>query len=402
MLTPLVVVAFLAGQPASPALGLDVMSNHATRALEEGAYLHVVVSPFRARVQRTPSANVLEIDVVRFGPADGAREGAAAILVELSGQSSTIPVRAPLDPSRKAGDGLMASYPVRHRFPLPEGVSDVVVTVVQGASGVGLSLRTMGDEASDLPPLVPLEPAPLDVTGTDAAAGDPSAPGVDAAAVASPADPARDDGGASPPSAEGSAGVDAAAASGDAPAQVSRGLKLPARFSAQVGVGGMWQLSGGLAPALLSGGVRVVTGVREGWLSRYAFGAALDFEHQSARSSGSDVLQARWDATATRLRLEAQAGVLAIDLGFAPLDVTVLGGAGMIIGAHTFDVNGAGHSALLLGPSLRVGAQAGLGLGPGAVVALVPVDVSFDVVGGRVHGFAPLATSLYLGYRLDL
>ena len=37
-----------------------------------------------------------------------------------------------------------------------------------------------------------------------------------------------------------------------------------------------------------------------------------------------------------------------------------------------------------------------------AIVALVPVDLSFDAVAGRVQGFSPLAASLYLGYRLDL
>lgn len=401
MLLPLVVTSLLAAQPASPAVGVDLLSDHPARALDEGVYLHVVAAPFRARAKKAPGADALEIDVVRFGPARGPTEGAAAILVELPGQTSTIPIRAPLDPKRTVGDGLLASYPVRHRFPLPEGVVDVVITVVQGGSGVGVQVRTSPATDDDLVPLVPLEPLPPDgaaTSDTADASAKPSAAPADETARATPTEvtevhvPVE-----RPPGDEPPADVTA-----DVSGDVSGDVKLPARFTAQVGVGGMWQVTGGLAPTLLSGGVRALTGVREGWLSRYALGAGLDFEHQSARTAANAPRSARWSATATRLRLEAQAEVLALDLDLLPLDLTLLGGAGMILGAHTFDVNGANQSALLLGPTFRIGAQAGLRLGPGAIVALVPVDLSFDAVAGRVQGFAPLAASLYLGYRLDL
>lgn len=401
MLLPLVVTSLLAGQPASPAVGVDLMSDHASRALDEGVYLHVVAAPFRARAKKAPGADTLEIDVVRFGPAGGPLEGAAAILVELPGSTSTIPIRAPLDASRVAGEGLIASYPVRHRFPLPDGPADVVITVVQGGSGIGLQVRTSEAVHDELPPLVPLEGLP-----PATAKSEPPEP----APALQPKDTSA--------SVEPSAGGDPAASSAtqvtevvvpveqpravDASADIERGAKPPARLSAQVGVGGMWQITGGLAPAILSGGVRVMSGVREGWLSRYAIGAGLDFEHQAARTGADAPQSARWSATATRVRLEAEAEALRVDLGFAPLDVTLLGGAGMILGAHTFDVNGANTSTLLLGPTFRVGAQTGLRLGPGAIVALVPIDLSFDAVAGRVQGFSPLAASLYLGYRLDL
>lgn len=390
MLLPLAITSLLAAQPASPAVGVDVMSNHAARALDEGVYLHVVAAPFKGRVRKGPGRDTLEIDVVRFGPAGGPLEGAAALLVELPGQSSTIPIRAPLDAGREAGDGLLASYPVRHRFPLPEGEGEVVITVVQGASGVGLQVRTSEAAEDDLPPLVPLAELPAPEPPSPAPSAEPGAPPPDhAPATATPTEvtevvvPVEQPGGP------------------DVGAVVEE-ASLPARFSAQVGVGGMWQITGGLAPALLSGGVRVLGGARHGWPSRYAFGAALDFEHQGARTGPDAPRSARWSATATRVRLEAEAEVIEIDLGFAPLDVTLLGGAGMILGAHTFDVNGRNESALLLGPTFRVGAQTGLGLGPGAIVALVPLDLSFDAVAGRVQGFSPLAASLYLGYRLDL
>lgn len=397
MLLPLVVTSLLAALPASPAVGVDLMSDHAARALDEGVYLHVVTAPLRARATVTTEADTLELDVVRFGPASGPKEGAAAILVELPGQTSTIPIRAPLDLSRDAGDGLIASYPVRHRFPLPEGAVDVVVTVVQGGSGVGVQLRTSPSTDDELVPLIPLEP----LAAESPPPSEPSEPPTSEEApdvMSEGVEPPR----ASPTEvSEVTVPVEQPDGAVDASAEVPR-ERLAARFTAQVGVGGMWQLSGGLAPVLPSGGVRVLAGAREGFWSRYAFGAALDFEHQAASTGAQAPLSARWSATATRLRLEAQAKVLEVDLGFVPLDLTLLGGGGMILGGHLFEVSGANQSALLLGPTFRIGAQAGVGLGPGAIVALVPLDYSLDAVGGRVQGFAPLAASLYLGYRLDL
>lgn len=383
MLLPLVVASLLAAQPASPAVGVDLMSDHAARALDEGVYLHVVAAPLRVRATGGPGAKAIELDVVRFGPEKGPTEGAAAILVEIPGQTSTIPIRAPLDRARTVGDGLIASYPVRHRFALPEGPADVLVTVVQGGAGVGVQVRTSPSTEDGLVPIVPLEPSPATSAQTVPGAPSHEPPRTNTTEVTELTVPVEQ-----PDDAR-------------ARAEVRKESPLPARFTAQVGVGGMWQITGGLAPAVLSGGVRALAGSREGLTSLFAFGAALDFEHQAASTPAGAARPARWSATATRLRLEAQATLLDLDVG-VPLDLTVLGGAGMILGGHSFDVNGTNQSAVLFGPTARVGAQLGVGLGPGAIVALVPVDFSYDSVGGRVQGFAPLAASLYLGYRLDL
>jgi hypothetical protein len=374
----LVVALFLAG--SSP--DIVVKGEHAKRALDDGANQRVVATPLKAQVIRRPGHEQLQIDVVRFGPARGSSDGAAAILVEVGAEGTTIPTRAPLEASRPVGGGLLASLPVRHRFVLPGPQSEVTSSVVKGGSGVGarLGLAPAGDDLelvslAALPPLPPLQAERLP--------------------QAEP--PPQED----PKPALHSPAVDAPLpAEADEPAVLTAPPRppLPVRLSAQVAVGGMLQVAGGLSPVLASGGVRLLTGPRAGWLSRYSFGGALDFEHQTARGEG----QSRWDASTTRLRLEAQARALELQLGASVLELSLLGGAGMILGAHAVQVGSTKQGALLLGPTFRAGAQAAASLGPGALVALVPLDLSIDAVGGRVQGFAPLAASLYVGYRLDL
>lgn len=176
-------------------------------------------------------------------------------------------------------------------------------------------------------------------------------------------------------------------------------LSLPVRLSAQVSAGGAFQLSGGLTPAVLGGGVRAVVGARSGWLSRYAFGVGLDFDQQSAAAREGTPL--RWDVTETRVRLEAQARLLEHDLGAVAVDLTLLAGVGAVLGGHGFTVGDRHESALLFGPTARVAVASGLRLGPGALTVTLPADVSVDTA-GQTSGFAPIAAGLFVGYRLDL
>lgn len=144
-------------------------------------------------------------------------------------------------------------------------------------------------------------------------------------------------------------------------------------------------------------------GFNDGWFKYFTGGFGLDFDYQSAATEpGAALATVRWQTGQTRLRLEAAADVLRVDVfdvGEAHLGVT--GGLGATMGLHWISVGSRAQPELVLGPTVRLGVTAGFQIGPGAITATVPVDWSVDVI-GPVRNFAPLAATVYLGYRLEL
>lgn len=125
-----------------------------------------------------------------------------------------------------------------------------------------------------------------------------------------------------------------------------------------------------------------------------AVGIALDFDGQGAFAGGG-----RWDATTTRLRVEALLGVADAGMFDARMAVTV--GAGARFTAHDAHVPGAERSVVVVGATARVAPELAIPAGPGRFAVSLPLDVGVDMP-GPVSGFAPLAAGISLGYRLEL
>lgn len=438
---------------AAPA-AIEIESQHTVVELDKRSYVHVTTDrPLRAQVKRRGKSQKLTVDVVRLGGLGLPESGAAELRVKIGGKETTIRVRPPLDASRKVLDSQPASYPVRHRFDLPAASSVVDIELISGKHGVLVYLGQSGRGSAQSVPLESVNPPDAAPPQSDAealaraqaataAVGDPergtpeprgAKPGSSAPTKSEPSanggDASTSVTAAADPAAAAATPVDGAAASADSAASEASGATttpadapvavdasseeeasapgapppppastLPFRAAAQVSAGGLWQVSGGLQPLLFSGGVRVNAGAAHGWLSRYAFGIALDFDQQGAASA---LPAARWTASATRFRVEAEARVMATDFGFGVVDVAVFGGAGLLVGRHDFAVGGKTQTGVMLGPTARVGLVAGLPLGPGSLTLLLPLDASVDT-SGTAQGYAPLALGTQVGYRLDL
>ena len=175
---------------------------------------------------------------------------------------------------------------------------------------------------------------------------------------------------------------------------------IPLRFHFQFALPGELQPYGGLYPLAQSGGARFLVGYGEGLMSNFLVGVGLDLERQSATSSVNNV-PLTWTTADARMRLEGSARVLTIDAGFTAFELGVVGGAGLILGTHAVTVNEKTSTLLLWGPTFRLGLEAGVAVGPGALTLTLPVDQSVGI-SSKVKNYHPLAASMSVGYRLEL
>lgn len=178
-------------------------------------------------------------------------------------------------------------------------------------------------------------------------------------------------------------------------------------FNLHVGAGaGAVTLGSALFPLGLHLGGRALFGLNDGWLSRYEFGVGADFDSEAARVSAEGLNQAvDWSTQTVRIRAEMAAKVFETEFDLdglkLPIDAAVVLGAGALVGRHNFLIGKRSETRFAFGPTARVGVQGAMGIGPGAVTLLVPVDASWDVTSG-VSGYVPVVGSIFLGYRLSL
>lgn len=178
-------------------------------------------------------------------------------------------------------------------------------------------------------------------------------------------------------------------------------------FTLHVGAGaGAVTLGSALFPLGLHLGGRALFGLNDGWLSRYEFGIGADFDSEAARVSAEGLAQAvDWSTQTVRIRAEMAAKVFETEFDLdglkLPVDAAVVLGAGALVGRHNFLIGKRSETRFAFGPTARVGIQGAMGIGPGAVTLVVPVDASWDVASG-VTGYVPVVGSIFLGYRLSL
>ena len=181
---------------------------------------------------------------------------------------------------------------------------------------------------------------------------------------------------------------------------LQQSLGIPVGLSAQVSAGGVLQVSGGLQPLVLQGGLRVGARYLEGDLQRYGLAFAVDALQQAASTPVTYRPAIRWSAGETRLRLEGSVDVGRYELAGFDVGATVLAGFGVTVGNHYVVAGGKTHQLSLFGPTARVGVMADTRLGPGALTLALPLDVAVDMAGG-VSGYGPIALGLTAGYRFD-
>ncbi len=180
------------------------------------------------------------------------------------------------------------------------------------------------------------------------------------------------------------------------------GTGVPLLVEAQLAPGLIVQPFGGLSNVATSGGLRLLVGVNLGFFSRFTYGVGVDVDFQAAATSpGTSTASVRWQTGQLRLRLEGAFDVLRLDIGdLGRLHMGVLGGVGGIVGAHWLSQGTDVVSHPMIGPTARLGITGGFTVGPGSVTLSLPVDWSYGV--GFVRGYAPLAATFFLGYRLEL
>jgi hypothetical protein len=180
------------------------------------------------------------------------------------------------------------------------------------------------------------------------------------------------------------------------------GTGVPLLVEAQLSPGLIVQPFGGLSNLATSGGLRLLVGVNMGFFSRFTYGVGVDVDVQAASTRpGSTLAAVRWQTGQMRLRLEGAFDVLRLNIGdLGVLHLGVLGGAGAILGSHWLSQGTDVLAYPLVGPTVRLGLTGGFTVGPGAVTLSLPVDWSYGF--GAVTGYAPLAGTFFVGYRLEL
>jgi hypothetical protein len=181
---------------------------------------------------------------------------------------------------------------------------------------------------------------------------------------------------------------------------LQQSLGIPVGLSAQVSAGGVLQVSGGLQPLVLQGGLRIGARYLEGDLQRYGLAFAVDALQQAASTPVTYRPAIRWSAGETRLRLEGSVDVGRYELAGFDVGATVLAGFGVTVGNHYVVAGGKTQQLSLFGPTARVGVMADTRLGPGALTLALPLDVAVDMA-GSVSGYGPIALGLTAGYRFD-
>ncbi len=454
-MSPLLLVALLTQIPAQGA-GTSVKTSHANIAVDDERYLWVRPGkPLRLQVERKKGEQ-LNLDIVRLGSPSRVK-GSSDVIVRIGRNNEKVRVRPPLEASRAvAGSNRGASYPVRHRFDLLFATNAVRVTVKGGAEGVGIRVSVGKRKRSRLA-LAPLskakkkadrrrrrrgrraskkaskattskttrsEPAatatsePAATATSEPAATATSEPAATATATTEPAttEPATTE----PATTEPATTVPTPATASVAPTppgpvppetrtieispETPRARSLP--FGIHMGAGAGALGVGGLFPIGLHVGARVLGSVPDGWMSRYEVGLGLDFDFDNTRVQPEGVpVTIDWTVYTGRIRAEGAAKVFETELDMGdmklPIDVAVIGGLGALIGAHQFQIAKRTETRFAFGPTMRVGAQGAVGVGPGSLTLLVPIDASWDVTSG-VQNYVPVVASIFVGYRLEL
>ncbi|MCP4500382.1 MAG: hypothetical protein GY822_10525, partial [Deltaproteobacteria bacterium] len=182
---------------------------------------------------------------------------------------------------------------------------------------------------------------------------------------------------------------------------------LPMLFHVQAGGGG-WTLNG-ISPLSATFSARALFYLRGGFWERYGVGLGVDVGFQGASGSLGVNRESQWNTWMGKVRIEGEAVLLdkkrarSMLGSMLPVDVEmgILLGAGAAFGNHDVSVGNLQKSDAFFGPTFRLGAFAGVGLGPGALTFTVPLDVSVPF-SSEVSGFLPIEGALLVGYRLDL
>ena len=163
---------------------------------------------------------------------------------------------------------------------------------------------------------------------------------------------------------------------------------------------------GAVSPLAAGGGVRMLGGMHDAPDAAVplalAFGVGVDFD-ESMAAGGAPPRASSWQVASTRVRVEAELMPWTVAVG--PVDCTFgfAFGAGIAVVLHDIVVGERHLTPFTLGPAARVMPQVGVRLGPGSLLAALPLDVVVDGADvGGVHGRAPVAGGGLLGYRLDL
>lgn len=394
--------------------------------------------PLSVSVEHAPDEK-LEVDFIRIGGGAPPPE-ATDVKVERDDEPRKITIRVPIEDDRRVSgqDDLRASYPVRYRFDVARPMSVFKFSVSKEAApqgiGVTLNRRRPPSDVLSLAPLpapkpvgkppkpvkappVLAEPDPLpDATDEPEPVDDPpQAPAVDDPAPA-PEQPRPNptpaiEIAAPPPKAEPLERTEVRPPpNADLPPATTYedgGMNLgivPINLNLQLSPGIGIQPTGGLSSWPASFGFRTMAFYRHGdsiW-NRFGIGLSGNISYETAQGDAAvPTVRLSWSALATRMRLELGAEVFRIPVGANYVFFSVIGGAGVLMGSHVFLANGVPSNSFMFGPTVRLGAEAGIKLGPGAITASVPVDWSWDFT-SKVTGYAPLASALYVGYRIDL
>jgi|GEM_PF-1847881 len=194
------------------------------------------------------------------------------------------------------------------------------------------------------------------------------------------------------------------------------------RLHLQAGGGG-WSTSG-ISPltATLSARAAVTwTGPQkwghndgDGFYSRTAVGIGFDIGVTGAFGTVGGQAST-WTTWMAKLRLEAEylplhthdterlLGAMGVDLPVG-LEAGVLAGVGVAFGNHAVVVGNLQKTANpFVGPTIRVGPQVGVLLGPGRLTVGLPIDVTVPVdLGGDISFHLPIEGGVLVGYRLSL
>ncbi|MCP4504514.1 MAG: hypothetical protein GY822_31790, partial [Deltaproteobacteria bacterium] len=134
--------------PAQAPADVQIRTSHPK--IKIGAVTFHQIRPGKAmKIQVNRKAGEqLALDVIRLGKP--AQKGKARISVRVGRKEQKLNVRAKLEDTLAVGNGILASYPVRHRVDLPFKANAVRITVVDGTEGVAVRVFTSKQKRSRL------------------------------------------------------------------------------------------------------------------------------------------------------------------------------------------------------------------------------------------------------------
>jgi hypothetical protein len=389
---------------AKPWEGINVESTHEPIEIAGEPYIWLRPgTPVKATITQIGNLGLEALLVRIHKPTEGENDPEelppSKVTITLGDKTEDFPILAPVEVELETEEHplLLVSYPIVLERALEQETIELGLSVEKEDSPNGLAILLQQKAPPEDLPTLDLggeaeETADVEPEAQPSTAGEPAA---DAAAE------------------EGDATEDEQPTAGLIPETppdedtftsilTSRNLDtgIPLRFHLQLELPGNVQPYGGLFPLSSTGGFRLLGGYGEGLMSHFLVGFGMDVDYQVATVDAVST-PITWTTADTRLRLEGSAKIFVLDFGYTALEMGILAGAGMILGTHAVNYNSQTSTFFLWGPTMRIGMEFGVAVGPGAVTLSLPVDQSFGI-SQTVKNYQPLAASMWVGYRLEL